>query len=73
MMKLPEAIEIGELDAVEIAVEPWTWRFSQARRADIDCHFAAREREQPALWNGRVLMMHRYALRNGILRGELRD
>jgi len=69
MMKLSNAIEIAALDAVQIAVEPWTWPFAQARRVDIDRHFAARQREQPALWNGRMLMLHRYARANGVLRG----
>jgi 8-oxo-dGTP pyrophosphatase MutT (NUDIX family) len=71
MMKLPEAIEIAALDAVEIAVEPWTWPFAQVRRADIDRHFAARQRERPALWNGRMLLLHRYARarENRVLRG----
>ena len=68
-MKFPEAIEIAPLDAVEIAVEPWTWRFAEARRADIDRHFAAQQRERPALWNGRMLMLHRYARENRVLRG----
>jgi hypothetical protein len=53
MMKLRDGIEMAALDAVEIAVELWTWPFAQARRADIDRHFAARQRERPALWNGR--------------------
>jgi 8-oxo-dGTP pyrophosphatase MutT (NUDIX family) len=68
-MKLLEAIEIAALDAVEIAVEPWTWPFTQSRRADIDRHFAAQQRERPALWNGRILMLHRYARENRVLRG----
>jgi 8-oxo-dGTP pyrophosphatase MutT (NUDIX family) len=68
MMKL-HTIEIAALDAVEIAVEPWTWPFAQARRADIDRHFATRQRERPALWNGRILLLHRYARENGVLRG----
>jgi 8-oxo-dGTP pyrophosphatase MutT (NUDIX family) len=69
MMKIPEVIEIAALDAVEIAVEPWIWPFAQARRVDIDRHFAARRRERPALWNGRMLMLHRYAQESGVLRG----
>jgi hypothetical protein len=67
--KSPEAIEIAPLDAVEIAVEPWTWPFAQARRADMDRHFAARQRERPTLWNGRVLLLHHYLHQNGVLRG----
>jgi len=65
-MKFPEVIEIAALDAVEIAVEPWTWPFAQARRADINRHFAIKQSERPTLWNGRVLLMHR---ENRILRG----
>jgi len=68
-MKLAETIEIATIDAVEIAVEPWTWPFAQARRADIDRHFAAQQRERPALWNGRTLLLHRYARENSVLRG----
>src|SRR6516164_6023945 len=73
IMKLVGAIEIAALDAVEIAVEPWTWPFAQARRADIDRHFAARQRERPALWNGHSAAA---SLRAGEWRfawGELRD
>ena len=53
--KSAEAVEIAPLDAVEITVEPWTWPFAQARREDMDRHFAARQRERPTLWNGRVM------------------
>jgi 8-oxo-dGTP pyrophosphatase MutT (NUDIX family) len=57
------------LDAVDIAVEPWHWPFALARRADIDRHFDTRRRAQPALWNGRVLLLRHYAIENGVLRG----
>ena len=42
---------------------------ASARRAAIDRHFASRQRERPALWNGRVLLVHRYAIGGGVLRG----
>ncbi|MGO9700506.1 MAG: hypothetical protein ACLPX7_14740, partial [Xanthobacteraceae bacterium] len=61
--------EIIELDRVEIAVEPWSWEFASTRRAAIDRHFASRQRERPALWNGRVLLVHRYEIDHGVLRG----
>jgi len=57
------------LDTVEITVEPWTWPFAQTRRADIDQHFLAQQRERPSIWNGRMLLLHRYARENGVLRG----
>jgi hypothetical protein len=62
-------IEITKIDRVEIAVEPWSWEFSLARREEIDRNFARRQRERPALWNGRVLLLHRYAIGNRVLRG----
>jgi hypothetical protein len=62
--------EIVELDHVEIAVAPWRWEFAHQRREDIERHFAARQREQPALWNGRVLLINRYAIEKSVLRGS---
>jgi NUDIX domain len=61
--------EIRALDRVEIIVESWRWDFANARADEIASHFAARQRERPALWNGRVLLMHRFAVENGVLRG----
>ena len=61
--------QITELDHAEIAVAPWRWEFAHARRAAIDRHFAARQRQQPALWNGRVLLLNHYAIAQRVLRG----
>ena len=61
--------EIAAVERVEIAVVPWRWDFAHARAGEIAEHFAARQREQPALWNGRVLLVHRLAVENGVLRG----
>ncbi len=62
-------VQIIELDRVEIMVEPWSWDFASARREEIDRHFAGRQRERPALWNGRVLLLNRYAIHDGVLHG----
>jgi 8-oxo-dGTP pyrophosphatase MutT (NUDIX family) len=62
--------EIVALERVEIAVTPWRWEFAHARADDIARHFAARRHERPALWNGRVLLLHRFAIENGVLRGS---
>src|ERR1700722_19089550 len=61
--------EIVALERVEIAVVPWRWDFAHARADDIARHFAARQRERPALWNGRVLLVHRFTVENGVLCG----
>ncbi|MCA6114398.1 NUDIX hydrolase [Bradyrhizobium sp. WSM 1738] len=52
-MKVPVIHRVGALDLV---VEPWTWPFAEARRAEISAHFADKRRETPAIWNGRVLL-----------------
>jgi 8-oxo-dGTP pyrophosphatase MutT (NUDIX family) len=62
-------IQIIALDHVEIAIAPWRWPFAHERREAIDRHFAARCRDQPALWNGRVLLLHRCAIEQRLLRG----
>jgi 8-oxo-dGTP pyrophosphatase MutT (NUDIX family) len=62
--------EIVELDGVEIAVERWQWDFARKRRAEIERHFALRQRERRALWNGRLVLVHGYSVRDGVLRGS---
>lgn len=52
-MTLPVFHRVTTLD---LKVQPWPWPFAQARRAEIDAHFAGRQREKPQIWNGRVLL-----------------
>jgi hypothetical protein len=65
-----QAIQIIELDRVEISVEPWRWQFAIAQRDQITRYFAQKKKEQPGLWNGQVLLMHRYTISNRVLRGS---
>jgi hypothetical protein len=51
-MTLPVIHRVTQLD---LSVQPWSWRFAEERRADIDAHFAVQQREKP-IWNGRVLL-----------------
>jgi 8-oxo-dGTP pyrophosphatase MutT (NUDIX family) len=62
-------IEIIALDRVEIAVEPLTWQFAVRRRDEIERHFARLQSERPELWNGRMLLLSRYEIRDGTLSG----
>jgi 8-oxo-dGTP pyrophosphatase MutT (NUDIX family) len=62
-------IEIAEIDRMAIAVEPWCWDFAVRRRTEIDRHFTDLQRRHPAVWNGRVLLLNRYAIREGTLHG----
>jgi 8-oxo-dGTP pyrophosphatase MutT (NUDIX family) len=65
-----QSLQIIPIERVEIRVEPWEWEFAVTRRAEIDRHFAARRQRQPALWNGRVLLLKNYRIEDGILRGS---
>jgi 8-oxo-dGTP pyrophosphatase MutT (NUDIX family) len=47
---------IHRVSALDLVVEAWTWPFAETRRAEIDAHFADKQREKPAMWNGRVLL-----------------
>jgi 8-oxo-dGTP pyrophosphatase MutT (NUDIX family) len=51
-MTIPVIHRVTQLD---LSVQPWSWRFAEERRADIDAHFALQQREKP-IWNGRVLL-----------------
>jgi 8-oxo-dGTP pyrophosphatase MutT (NUDIX family) len=58
---------IHRVTALDLPVQPWSWPFAQLRRAEIDAHFAARQREKPQLWNGRVLLARHPVLAGGRL------
>ncbi len=62
-------IEIVALDRTEIILEPWSWRFAAERRDDIHRYFADLQRRRAGVWNGRILLMQRYAIADRVLRG----
>ena len=47
------------IERVAMRFAPRPWPFAVERRAEIDAYFAQLQRAQPALWNGRVLLMYR--------------
>jgi 8-oxo-dGTP pyrophosphatase MutT (NUDIX family) len=51
-MTYPVVHRVATLD---LAFVPQRWPFADDRRAEIDAHFAARQRDK-AIWNGRVLV-----------------
>ena len=69
-MSLAAPIQIIELDRVEITVERWQWEFAIRRRAEIERHFARRQRERPTIWNGPVFLLNRYQICDGVLHGS---
>jgi hypothetical protein len=61
--------EIFEIDRAEIALETWSWPFATDRRVDIDRYFTELKSQRPGVWNGRVLLLNRYAIAERTLRG----
>jgi 8-oxo-dGTP pyrophosphatase MutT (NUDIX family) len=62
--------EIIHLDRIEISTEPWSWEFAAIRRAEISEHFASLKRKRSAVWNGRVLLLKRFLIRDATLFGS---
>jgi len=47
---------IHRVTSLDLRVTRIDWPFAQARRDDIDAHFATQQRDKPQIWNGRVLL-----------------
>jgi 8-oxo-dGTP pyrophosphatase MutT (NUDIX family) len=47
---------IHRVTTLDLRVTQWKWPFAQARRGEIDAHFAEVQRAKPKVWNGRVLL-----------------
>jgi hypothetical protein len=62
-------IAIVRTERLELAFAPRPWPFAIERRAEIDRHFAEVQRRQPAIWNGRILVLHEHAIEDAVFRG----
>jgi 8-oxo-dGTP pyrophosphatase MutT (NUDIX family) len=62
-------IAIVPVERLELAFASRPWPFASERRADIDAYFAKLQRSNPALWNGRVLMLHQHDIRGPVFHG----
>jgi 8-oxo-dGTP pyrophosphatase MutT (NUDIX family) len=58
-----------EFELLELRFSPRPWPFAQQRRPQIDAHFAHLRDRNPYLWNGRVLLLHDFALAPDVFRG----
>src|SRR5262245_15943405 len=69
-IKLPvEAFSVVPVEHLDVGFALRPWRFADERRSEIDAHFADLQRRNPALWNGRVLLLGDFAIRDGIFSG----
>lgn len=58
------------VDRLELNFTPKVWAFAVERRAAIEEFFAGLQRDKPAVWNGRVLLLHHHATGDGVFQGE---
>ncbi len=56
----PPAATLTRFDRLELSLVRQPWPTAVERRPEIDAYFADRQARQPALWNGRVLLLNRY-------------
>ncbi|HMK81736.1 MAG TPA: NUDIX hydrolase [Xanthobacteraceae bacterium] len=64
-----DKIAIFPVTSLDLRFEPVAWAFARERRAEIDAHFAKAKADKPTLWNGHVLLMHRWSLAGTALHG----
>jgi 8-oxo-dGTP pyrophosphatase MutT (NUDIX family) len=62
-------IRIVPLKALDLRLEPRAWAWAEANRAATGAHFEQQRERWPGIWNGRVLLLHRFAIEQGIFRG----
>jgi 8-oxo-dGTP pyrophosphatase MutT (NUDIX family) len=62
-------IRVVALERLELRFEPQPWPWAEANRAFVERHFEEAREKRPALWNGRVLLLHRFAIEAGVFRG----
>jgi 8-oxo-dGTP pyrophosphatase MutT (NUDIX family) len=58
----PGPSRIETVDTIHYRHEPQPWSFAHAQSAEIDAHWSKLAGRNPHLFNGRVYMMHSYAI-----------
>ncbi len=47
---------VHRVTTLDLQVKPRPWLFAETRQAEISAHFAAKQRDKPKMWNGRILL-----------------
>jgi 8-oxo-dGTP pyrophosphatase MutT (NUDIX family) len=62
-------VTLVPIERLELRFARTFWPFAAERRDEIDRYFAEMRRGKPELWNGRVLLLHTFAVADGVFRG----
>lgn len=66
---MSEAIAIHDVHTLDTRFEPRSWPFAEENRDRIAAHWASVVENKPALFNGRVLLLHRWSIADGVFSG----
>ncbi|MGE0063404.1 MAG: NUDIX hydrolase [Xanthobacteraceae bacterium] len=61
--------DVTRIAGLELIYAPVPWPYADANRAAIDAYFARLKAAKPALWNGRILLLHHYEIVGDLFRG----
>jgi len=64
---------VVHVDRLELSYEPRPWAFADANRPAIDALFAQARAKKPSLFNGRVLLMYRCTIEDGVMSGAFME
>ena len=63
-----QEIRIAEIERLALSFEPMRWPWAEENRVAINAHFQ-RQLTTKKIWNGRVLLLHRYAIKDSVFHG----
>ncbi len=64
------ADQVVRVGACRLRVAPWRWAYAEQHAGDIDAHWLRRQREQPAMFNGRIFLVCAAELAHGVLSAD---
>jgi hypothetical protein len=70
---MSDSVSIFEVEALDCRYEPQIWAFATQNRSAIAAHWEALVADKPALFNGRVLLLHRWSIDGPVFRGAYLD
>jgi NUDIX domain len=50
-------VSVHRVERINFGYAPWSWHFANRRRREIDAFFSGECKENPSLWNGRLLLL----------------
>ena len=62
-------MSVRRVGRLNFGYAPWSWRFVNRRRREIDAFFLGECKENPSLWNGRLLLLRDVQFAERVLSG----